>query len=97
MRIDFNGKTNRDEVWINVIVFTLANGEDITIDREKTEWTVCGNKLNMLWDNCYSWNGEHCGYTITPKMFDGAFIKSVEVEDDAPSDYAVEITNWKII
>lgn len=91
MRIEFEGITNSKDVYINTATFRLPSGREVTVDRDRTEWSVSdAGILRMEWKNCYIWDEEEARYEF-PKEFDDAEFVSIEVEDDAPEGYEVEI------
>ena len=48
MRIYFTCETNKNEVAINTLVFTLPNGTQIKVDREETEYDFDGDYLTSI-------------------------------------------------
>lgn len=92
MVLHFEGKTNGDSVYINAARFILPTGERIVIDRDTTEYTIVDGKLSMDWFGCYVWDGEKRNYDMpTSCVFSN--LAGVEIEDDAPEDYELSITN----
>lgn len=106
MRLIIEGKTNKDTVMVNTARVTLPSGDVYTIDRDRTEYaisTVTGY-LSMTWDMCYL----HMINDISPFGRNTAYLSSddgfqdilnegtleLELEDDAGSDYVVEVAKW---
>ena len=89
--------TNSDvSVWINSIKFELSDGEELIIDRDRTEWSFDDDgTCSMTWLGCYIWNGEEEDYNIHAKDLDGAEIISIDIEDDAPIGYEFSILEWE--
>lgn len=101
--MDFYGKTNKDFVMINTMTFRLKNGKEVTIDRDYTGYEIDNDgNLGMTWQGCYFWDDNHSDDPNNPdyltedeleELVDAELIE-VNIEDDAPADYEVEIINW---
>lgn len=93
MTIEFKGKTNSEDVYINTARFALPDGRELTIDRLETYWSAKNGNLDMEWRCCHIWDESGENYNI-PDDFANAKLLDVEIEDEAPTDYTVEITEW---
>lgn len=100
-RIEFHGTTNKNYVMVNTITFRLKDGREVTVDREKTEYTAENGKLEMVWKGCYLWDEENNDYMhlayLNSQDIDAireSEIVKVELEDDADADYKVNITGF---
>ena len=94
--MDFYGKTNKSYVMINVFVFRLKNGKEVTLDRDYTGYSIDKDNLSMTWKGCYYWDGESRNYISGEDIKDlrKAELIRIELEDDADPDYTVEINSW---
>lgn len=106
MRMSFVCNTNKDYVMINTVKVTLASGSILTIDRKETEYSIDGDKLNMVWNDCYLWaiDDQHIfeddgawfhNQEDIQQLFKGASIE-FELEDDADENYRVDIIECHI-
>lgn len=88
-RISFTGTTNcSEQPYVNTATFRDTHGNYLTIDRDITEYTINDDgTFTMEWCYCYVWDGENADYDV-PDL--DAFI-SIEIEDDAPDDYQLEV------
>lgn len=98
MRISFRAKTNRYYVMVNTAVFELNSGIRVTVDRNITEWYVSPDHiLDMEWSECYLWEVNDISIFNFPaylnedaaKLFEGAKLIALNLEEDADSDYEV--------
>lgn len=106
MRISFSCKTNKDYVMVNTLKVQLNSGSVLTLDRHNTEYSISDPDkageclLDMEWINCYLWAID--GETLwdddkalivedCEKLFEGARLIELELEDDADEDYYVSI------
>jgi len=61
MRMNFECYTNYNLVALNALKIKLASGSVLTIDRDKTEWSVEENgRLSMEWKGVYLWAIDDC-------------------------------------
>ena len=106
MRISFSCKTNKDYVMVNTLKVQLNSGSVLTLDRHNTEYSISDPDnageclLDMEWRNCYLWaiDEENLWYDDKAlieedceKLFEGARLIELELEDDADEDYYVSI------
>lgn len=110
MRISFKAKTNKDYVMINALKLQLRTGSILTLDRQSTEFTIgkpneSGKRtLDMEWFDCYLWeidevNAFEQEFLLADgfeKVFVGATLTELELEDDADEDYSVMIDSLSI-
>lgn len=104
MDLTFVVETNKKYVAINTAIFQLKDGGTITLDREETYYSSLKNGfLTMEWHDVYLW--EINGINIFDEPYQPAdiyFIALIEdcefvefvLEDDADSDYCVEVKNF---
>lgn len=95
--IEFEGLTTDAHCEINTISFEFPDGSIHTIDRDNTDFYSEYGIFYMIWRNCYIWDGEEKIYldveTYSEK-FANAKIVSVDIEDDAPEQYEIEIMQY---
>ena len=95
--MDFRGKTNSNTVMINTMTFRLPDGNEVIIDRDYTGYGIDkdGN-LGMTWKGCYFWDGKEATYFTEDdeEKLAVAELVNVDIEDDAPEGYKVEIIEW---
>lgn len=105
MRLIIEGKTNRDDVMVNTAKVTLPSGDVYTIDRDCTEYTIdtVTGYLSMTWDMCYLHMindillFDNTAYLSSDDGFQDILNEGtleLELEDDAGSDYVVEVAKW---
>lgn len=102
------GRCNMPGLFINTLVCTLENGEDVVLDRDNTMFSrTADGELDITWTSVYIWDGEDKDYEAShiDKVLDNVSAFEVEVEDDAPAEYDividylecyVETTNLKV-
>lgn len=96
MKIKFIGVTNYiGSPYINVVIFKLSDGRTVVLNRERTEWSVNGDVVDMIWRDCYILDGERCDYSITADDLKDAELVTGLTEDDAPEDYFLTIHDWE--
>ena len=108
MIISFVVKTNKDMPMINTATFETPDGKILTIDRDWTEYS-CDEigvelyRMRMDWHTCYIWDGECENYIVgnlnddeTKPWTDLEFV-DFDIEDDAGSDYFVELESYEIV
>lgn len=106
MRISFSCRTNKKYVRVNALKVQLNSGSVLTLDRHNTEYSISDpdkageRSLDMEWMNCYLWAIDEenlwCGDKALieedcEKLFEGARLIELELEDDADEDYYVSI------
>ena len=106
MRINFSCKTNKDYVMVNTLKVQLNSGSVLTLDRHNTEYSISDPDkageclLDMEWINCYLWaideetlwdDDKALIVEDCEKLFEGARLIELELEDDADEDYYVSI------
>ena len=105
MRITFKCKTNKDYCAINVAVFVLPTGSTLTVDRTRTEWDIEGENLTMTWCHCYLHAiDDNAIFADEAYLGDSAYFEDLvanakvilQVEEDADSDYEVNVLEWSI-
>lgn len=104
MILNITGKTNKDYVMINTAKLTLPDENVLTIDRDKTEYSIEDGKICMNWDYCYLWAVNDIDIFIVKAYLDGDNKELIsilnqgtlelELEDDADPDYVVEVEEW---
>lgn len=90
--------------WFNTMILEDVRGNEIIIDRNTTEYTCHEEEdgsfiLNMAWGGCYFWDGDKEKYPASFEDFEkieGAILKELEVEDDAPEGYEPEVLSIEI-
>ena len=97
MKLIFKGKNKGYDVWVKSMIFHLADGPYIKVNRTITEYTVDDGVLNMTWTGCYVEREDKrkSDYSINPAMFKGAEIVDISLRDDAPEGYELLITEWR--
>ena len=92
--------SNKNYVMINTIIFKLPNGTTITVDRNKTEYSITKANpseaaydylITIDWKECYicTINGHHLWFDPSPIMDYEEFselIKDAEVEFELEED-----------
>lgn len=105
MKISFTAKTNKDYCMVNTAVFITPTKTLLTVDRDRTDWSVVGEKLKMEWNGCYLWEIDGHNFTDFPAylnedaakgLFHEAQLLTLELEDDADPDYIVEDIRFTI-
>lgn len=110
MRIEFKAKTNKDYVMINTLQVQLYSGSYLTLDRHATEYVIeepdekGERSLDMEWIDCYLWEIDEVNLCDEEfplaegfeKVFHGAKLVDLELEDDADEDYSVMIDSLSI-
>lgn len=86
-------------IMVNSITFRLADGRLICLDRDETEFRF--NKdgtFAMQWNSVYVWDGNNEIYLTESdeRLFNGAAIFRIDIEDEAPRDYQLIIKQWNI-
>lgn len=96
MVIEFVGKTNDENIWVKQATFLLPNGETILISRNITSYVVESGNFDMVWKGCHEiQNGGKHSYKISPQLLENAELVDIELRDDAPSGYYLEVNKWK--
>ena len=107
MRIEFLGsiKSSEDpwggkkpyDIWVNTARFRFDDGREIIIDRDATRWSIYDDSLEMSWRNCYIYDpkNETYDYSVKAKDLEGATLLALDIEDEAPMDYELEIAGWR--
>ena len=101
MQIELKGKTNSEWIFLNTIILVVGGGRtgkperEITLDREETGWSIDdeGN-INITFETPYIWDGEgmeYDGWTIVNAIDEARYFYA-EIEDDAPADYKLKVT-----
>ena len=105
MNIYFTAKTNKDYVMINSATFRLKTGTEIVIDRKETYYDIDDNfNLDMEWSGCYLWaidgnyiyDKEYLLNDDAIELLKTAELVSLDLEDDADSDYKVTDIKWEV-
>lgn len=95
----FKCKTNKKYVAVNTLICkNKETGEEVIIDRDTTEYTRDKNFTFMIWKDPYIWDGNEPNYDINEinniiKFDNPNYTFKFDIEDDAPSDYEIEIKN----
>ena len=60
MRINFQGVTNSDLLYLNSIILIMPDGREVTLDREETTWSNRDEKgkISITFETPYIWDGE---------------------------------------
>ena len=98
LRIDFDCVTTFEAYpYVNTITFRLKDGREITVDRDSTAWDSVGSNMYwMQWNACYAWDGETMDYDLTKNMFYYAEIIDIDIEDEAPEEWSIEINSFDV-
>ena len=95
IRLGFKGKTNSEFIYVNYITFEFKDGRQVNIDRNRTEYVIDNGGFEMIWKGIYIWDGKKHDYKLDTKLFDGAKIVHIDIDDEAPSNYGIDISYWK--
>lgn len=96
MSLILKGTTNSNNLYLNDILLIDEKGYKIIIDRDNTEWGVSNGVISIQWKNLYIWKSLE-GKCNNSKLdineaFQNAVDFKIEIEDDAPEGYELEIT-----
>ena len=105
MRLIIEGKTNREPQNVNTSKVTLPYVDENTIHSDYTEYTIdtVTGYLSMTWDMCYLHMindillFDNTAYLSSDDGFQDILNEGtleLELEDDAGSDYVVEVAKW---
>lgn len=93
----FKCKTNNESPYINGAVFRYGK-KKVFLDRETTEWTYDkkAKVMDMWWSHLYIWDADKSERIAFPEadFYEKAEFVKFDVEDDAPKDYRVKMTEW---
>lgn len=99
MRLYFTARTNSKTPYIDYAIFRIGN-ELYEIDRHTTEYSYEESDgdgyIDMVWKECYVWDGENEIMITDDSFFDNAELIEFELEEDEdiPEDYFVEDITW---
>lgn len=104
MRISFRAKTNKEYVMVNTAVFELKCGIRVTVDRDRTDAKIADGILDMEWSDCYLWEINDISIFNSPthlnentaKLFEGAKLITLNLEEDAENDYEISDVSFCI-
>lgn len=101
MKIHFSGTTNMSSPMLNGIILVMPDKEEITLDREDTEWSYNEEtkEISITFGTPYVWDGdgmEYDGKTIVDYI-DKAKYFLTDIEEDAPIDYEISIKELSFI
>jgi hypothetical protein len=96
MSLVLKGTTNNDNLYLNNIILIDKDGKETTIDRDNTEWGVQHGVISIELKNLYIWKilKDECNYSKSDinRSFQNAVDFKIEIEDDAPEEYKLDIT-----
>ena len=97
MTLNFKGTTNDYDIWVKSIVFQLADGQEVTVNRNITRYIIDHGQLEMKWIGCYIPGGKRGNiYQIKPADFNKAEIVMLNIDEEyAPKNYMIHISEWK--
>lgn len=95
MTLTFKGTNNDKDIWIKSIIFRLADGRHVPVNRNITTYVVDSGQFSMKWQGCYI-PEKHNNYSLIPGEFNKSEIVMVNINEDyAPKNYQIHITEWK--
>lgn len=90
MNIRLKGKVKSTEIagsLINTISIGLENGQNVVLDRDRTEYIVSDGIVDILWKDVYVRDGVRPDYDIDKDMLKNAKVCSFEIEETADDEY----------
>lgn len=92
--IEFKCRSNASNLYLNGAVYKDAQGNEVFIDRNRTEWTpiqdgIGGYIVLISFEDCYIWDSEG-EKPLTEEYFNTLSFDHFEIEEDAPEGYFLE-------